>query len=153
MKDVRVVLVEDDDVDIMAMRRALNASDVPFTLSIVRDGIEALQCLRKEAQLPHLVFLDLNMPRMGGLEVLDELRKEGPTVANVIVLSTSGASIDREEAIARGAAGYVVKSNFMGDFRGFTEMISSFMHSAAEVPSNARIRCASRRGSDRPSDH
>ncbi len=131
----RVVLVEDDDVDIMAMTRALRASGLLYSLTVVRDGVEALEWLRKEHPKPHIVFLDLNMPRMGGLEVLEALQRYGPALPNVIVLATSDAVVDREAALARGATDYIVKSDYMGDFRAFSEMVSGHVVRASSSSS------------------
>ncbi len=111
---VNVLLVDDDAVDIMAVTRALRGHDIPNPVVVARDGIEALAVLRGEdgppLARPYLVLLDLNLPRMNGLEFLRELRADPVhRTAVVFVLTTSSAPQDRLSAYELGVAGYVVK--------------------------------------------
>lgn len=114
-RDVKFLLVEDDDVDIQAMRRAFRKLFIANDLIVVRNGLEALAILRGDGESPQLappyiVLLDLNMPKMNGIEFLDRLR-EDPALKTVVVfvLSTSSADLDRIAAYQRNVAGYIVK--------------------------------------------
>lgn len=82
--DIRILLVEDDEVDVLAIQRALKKKRVVNALAVAKDGIEALEILRGEnghqvLPRPHIILLDLNMPRMNGLEFLEVIRAD-PTL-------------------------------------------------------------------------
>ena len=110
-----ILVVDDDRVDTMAIRRSLRELKIPNSVIAARDGIEALELLRGEnghekLKAPLLVLLDLNMPRMGGIEFLDELLAD-PLLQSmlVFVMTTSSAPEDRTRAYAKNVAGYVLK--------------------------------------------
>jgi CheY-like chemotaxis protein len=114
-KTVTILLVDDDKVDTMAVRRAFRELRIANPVIETRNGIEALEQLRGEngrqkIASPCLVLLDLNMPRMGGLEFLAELRSD-PSLCRtlVFVMTTSAAEEDRMRAYDRNVAGYVLK--------------------------------------------
>ena len=117
MKDnqVTILLVDDDKVDTMAVRRSFRELNITNPVIATRNGIEALECLRGEngrekVPSPCLVLLDLNMPRMGGIEFLGELRND-PALRRtlVFVMTTSEAEEDRMRAYDKNVAGYVLK--------------------------------------------
>jgi two-component system cell cycle response regulator len=125
---VHVLIVEDDDVEIMALRRALKNARSPHTLTIAHDGVEALAKLRGEGcaplERPSLIFLDLNLPRMNGHEFLRELRRDAQySQTDVIVVTTSAAEEDQREAFGSRVAGYIVKSTFGSTFEDFVRQI------------------------------
>jgi len=129
---VTILLVEDDKVDVMAMKRAFRDLKIANPVVTAKDGFEALQHLRGEAGLnpvprPHLVLLDLNMPRMGGLEFLEELRND-PSLAQtlVFVMTTSSAEEDRMRAYAMNVAGYVLKHRFGQSFLEAVAMLEHY---------------------------
>jgi CheY-like chemotaxis protein len=105
------MLVDDDRVDVMTVRRALRDIKITNPVEVANNGEEALAFLRdEEERLPCLILLDLRMPRMGGIEFLkvakqDELLKRIP----VVVLTTSREESDRIESFNLGVAGYMVK--------------------------------------------
>ena len=114
---INVLLVEDDEVDIMNVRRAFKKNNIVNPLYVANNGIEALEMLRggvPDVQaIPssrRIILLDLNMPRMGGLEFLQELRSD-PNLRStpVIVLTTSNQDRDRIEAYNLNVAGYILK--------------------------------------------
>lgn len=119
-----ILLVEDDRVDVMTVKRALKDLEVSGELVATGDGEEALSYLRDEAnKKPRVILLDLNMPRMNGTEFLkvikaDETLKRIP----VIVLTTSNSEQDIAKSFELGAAGYMVKSV---DYRKFMEIIKT----------------------------
>jgi CheY-like chemotaxis protein len=107
-----VLLVDDDVVDVMNVRRAFERGALTNPLRVARDGIEALELLR-EGPPPDagtLVLLDLNLPRMNGIELLHEMRgDEALRTTPVVVLTTSADERDLRAAYELGVAGYLVK--------------------------------------------
>lgn len=117
-----ILLVEDNRDDEELARLALRESFPDHSLEVARDGEAALdQLLRAaRAQAPRLVLLDLNLPKVGGLEVLERVRSEARTrMLPVVVLSSSTEERDLREAYNRGANGYVRKPI---DFTEFVEV-------------------------------
>jgi CheY-like chemotaxis protein len=113
---LNMLLVEDDELDVMNVRRAFRKNNISNPLYVASDGLEALQMLRGEPgfeKIPEerrLILLDLNMPRMGGIEFLRELRNDPKLKATtVIVLTTSGEERDKVEAYNLNVAGYILK--------------------------------------------
>ncbi len=116
---LNILLVEDDDVDVMTVRRAFQRNHITNPLFVAGDGLEALEQLRG-GRIPRdrrLILLDLNMPRMNGIEFLRELRKD-PELARtpVVVLTTSDDERDRVEAYGLNVAGYLLKPVTFGSF-------------------------------------
>ena len=111
-RPLNILLVEDDDIDVMNVRRAFRQFHIMNPLFVASDGVEALSMLRS-GEVPtdrRLVLLDLNMPRMNGIEMLRELRSDPSLHATpVVVLTTSDDERDRIEAYNLHVAGYLVK--------------------------------------------
>jgi CheY-like chemotaxis protein len=126
-KEVSLLIIDDDDVDAIALERALNKLRLVNTAYRARDGQEALEMLRSGAvPSPYIILLDLNMPRMNGLEFLQVLRSDPLlTHAVVFVLSTSKSDEDLVAAYRYHVAGYVFKQHMDRDF---LEMISLIEH-------------------------
>ena len=103
-KMLHILLVDDDAVDVMTVQRAFKRNNILNPLYIASDGREALAILRGEGDVTipgerRLILLDLNMPRMNGLEFLRELREDPDLRAlTVVVLTTSGDERDKIEA-------------------------------------------------------
>jgi CheY-like chemotaxis protein len=111
-KSLNILLVEDDQVDVMNVRRAFERNNIANPLFVAGDGIEALELLRS-GKIPHerrLVLLDLNMPRMNGIEFLRALRAdESLHLTPVVVLTTSDDERDKINAYDLNVAGYLLK--------------------------------------------
>jgi CheY-like chemotaxis protein len=111
-KVLNILLVEDDQVDVMTVRRAFEKNRITNPLFVARHGLEALDVLRTNG-IPHerrIVLLDLNMPKMNGLEFLRELRADPALQSTpVVVLTTSNDERDKVEAYNLNVAGYLVK--------------------------------------------
>ena len=109
---LNVLLVEDDEVDVMNVKRAFERNHITNPLFVAGDGVEALEKLRG-GEVPkgrRIVLLDLNMPRMNGIEFLRELRRDRELSATpVVVLTTSNDDRDKIEAYQLNIAGYLVK--------------------------------------------
>jgi CheY-like chemotaxis protein len=132
-KDVHLLIVDDDQIDLLAIQRSLQKQKIGNPVSTARDGVEALEVLRGSggrAKLPrpNLILLDLNMPRMNGLQFLDELRKD-PNLANTIVfvLTTSAADEDKVAAYKKNIAGYLVKTEAGEGFLRAIQMLDKFI--------------------------
>ncbi|MEL7332825.1 MAG: response regulator [Cyanobacteria bacterium J06560_2] len=135
-----ILLVEDDKVDVMNVQRAFKKSKIFNPLFIAGNGVEALEILRNESptvQMPEsrrLVLLDLNMPKMGGLEFLKEMREDPklrPTP--VIVLTTSGEERDRVEAYEYNVAGYILKPVTFSNFSSVITALNQYW-TLCEIP-------------------
>lgn len=133
---INLLLVEDDDLDVMNVHRALAQATEVASITVARDGVEALKMLRTgEVALDRLVtIIDLRMPRMSGLDLLKELRADSrlkriPSV----VLTTSDDPHDRDAAFLLGAAGYFVKPAAPSRFRQIMDALRNYW-SVAEFP-------------------
>jgi CheY-like chemotaxis protein len=117
-----ILLVEDDMVDMMSVKRALKDINVTNPLYHVENGVEALEFLAdKEKPKPTIILLDLNMPKMGGIEFLSIMKKdESIRRIPVIVLTTSRAEYDKIQSYDLGVAGYMIKPV---DYQQFMEVI------------------------------
>jgi DNA-binding NarL/FixJ family response regulator len=115
-----LVVIDDDDVDVESVRRAVRLEAPAFQVHVARDGLEGRDLLlRLPRDRCHVVLLDLRMPRRDGLELLSELRAlPDPPPFVAFVLTTSAAAEDVRRAYALGVAGYFVKShNFLHQCR------------------------------------
>ncbi|BDA68437.1 Response regulator receiver domain protein (CheY) [Rivularia sp. IAM M-261] len=125
---INVLLVEDDEVDVMNVRRAFKKANIKNPIFTASNGYEALEILRdiSDTKMPterRLVLLDLNMPKMGGIEFLQELRSDQQLRATpVVVMTTSNQDKDRLEAYNLNIAGYLLKPV---TFASFTELIAT----------------------------
>lgn len=115
-KSITILHVEDDSVDSMVVQRAFKKNNIPYPLLHATDGTEALDMLRgtngkeKLSPTPRFILLDINMPRMNGLEFLKELRKDQElNDISVFILTTSNDDHDRAEAYQNHIAGYILK--------------------------------------------
>lgn len=117
-----IVLVEDNPDDEELTLRALKKQNVANDIEVVRDGVEALEYLLNDANpLPNLVLLDLNLPKIGGLQVLQRLRREARTqYLPVVVLTSSDEDRDLIDGYRLGANSYVRKPV---DFNQFSEAV------------------------------
>ncbi len=114
---INILLVEDDEVDVMNVRRAFKKYRITNPLFVAGNGVEGLKMLRSQAGQPpivpanrRLILLDLNMPKMNGLEFLEELRNDEDLKRTpVIVLTTSDEDKDRIEAYNFNVSGYILK--------------------------------------------
>ncbi|MBA3458171.1 MAG: response regulator [Deltaproteobacteria bacterium] len=109
---LNILLVDDDEVDAITVKRAFSKAKLPYHLTVVRNGIEALELLRGGtfAAERRLVLLDIHMPRMNGIEFLREVRAD-PKLQKltIVMMTTSSEESDRIEAYQLNVAGYVIK--------------------------------------------
>ena len=139
-KEVTILVVDDDEVDIKALDRAFKKLKIANPVAIANDGIEALECLRggngqPALSRPNMILLDLNMPRMNGIEFLEEIRRDSELCdSTVFVLTTSNDEEDKVKSFNYNVAGYIVKSDPATGFMNAIEMIDRYWK-VVELPS------------------
>lgn len=137
---VKLLLVEDDDVDVMGVKRAFKTLKIANPLFIAHDGIEALEYLRGEngrekVTSPYIILLDLNMPRMNGIEFLNEIRNDPDLRQSIVfVLTTSARDEDKVKAYDHNIAGYMLKSDPTKSFQEAMQLLDYYW-TIVELPS------------------
>lgn len=127
---VNILLVEDDEVDVMNVKRAFKRNRITNPLYVAGNGLEALRLLRGDGEVGptipesrRIILLDINMPKMNGIEFLYELRKDSQLAHTpVVVLTTSDEDQDRIEAYKLNVAGYILKPV---TFSSFAEVMAA----------------------------
>ena len=106
-----ILLVEDDQLDVISVERSLNKIDQHYELFTAYNGIEALEILKENPNsLPDVILLDLNMPKMNGIEFLKVIKADDRyRDINVFIMTTSGEEADRRTAEELGICGYLIK--------------------------------------------
>ena len=126
-----ILLIEDDRVDVMTVQRALNRYRIKNPLYVARSATEALAMLRgdgvKKVQ-PSLILLDLNLPKMSGIEFLKELRSD-PNLKDmtVIVLTSSNEPNDRKAAFKYEVEDYIVKPHSFDEFASAINTVLNYV--------------------------
>lgn len=121
----RFLLIDDNLHDQVLAREAFEELCPDCHLTVASDGPEALTLLRAATELPEVILLDVNMPRMNGFEVLQALKADPRLrLIPVVMLSTSSAGADITEAYTLHASSYLVKAE---DFGAFLEQIEAFL--------------------------
>jgi CheY-like chemotaxis protein len=137
---IRVLLVEDNPGDADLTRETLQDGKLRVHIDVVTDGTRALDFLLRrppftDAKAPDLILLDLNLPRMGGREVLAEIgRHEALRVIPVVVLTSSGAEQDVAKSYELGANCYVTKPVGLEAFQAIVHAIESFWFTVVKLP-------------------
>ncbi len=137
---IEILLVEDNDADALLVAHALRKAKLPNRLHRVADGLSALQFLRKQgryacAPRPHLILLDLNLPRMNGREVLAEIKDdENLRMIPVVVLTASKSPSDITEVYAHHANCYINKPIGSEDLSVVVQSIEDFWFSVVTLP-------------------
>jgi CheY-like chemotaxis protein len=110
-KLVNILLVEDDEVDVMNVKRAFSKNNIMNPLFVAGNGVEALEMLESQIiPLPKIIILDINMPKMNGIEFL-KIMRENERLKNisVFVMTTSNEDSDKINAYNLNVAGYILK--------------------------------------------
>lgn len=140
---IEILLVEDNPGDVHLILEALKDARIDNEVHIVADGEAALRYLRRqgeftEASRPHLILLDLNLPRKDGHEVLAELRNDPPIRSiPVVVLTSSERSTDIVTSYELHANCYVTKPTGVDDFLDVVRSISDFWFDIVALPASA----------------
>lgn len=133
MKNIHILLVEDNEGDVLLTTEALLESDKPIVVHHVKDGWEAIQYLNKangysKEIMPDLILLDINLPKVNGHEVLRVI-KTGNEFKHipVIILTSSSSEKDKLEALQQHASSYFTKPSSMEDFKQIVQSVESFL--------------------------
>ena len=127
MRNLRVLLIEDDMIEVMKLNRTVSKLELPHKIIEANNGEEALKILQNKDELPDIILLDLNMPKLNGIEFLnilknDEILKYIPT----IILTTSNNQRDLLECYKIGIAGYVLKPLKYEDYMSKIEKLLGY---------------------------
>ena len=123
---VTILLVEDDEVDVKALKWAFEKLKVANPLVIARDGVEALE-LMASLPRPYLVITDINMPRMNGIELLRKIRQSVDYRDSIVfVLTTSNDEQDKIDAYDLNVAGYMLKTDMGTSFTRAISLIDNY---------------------------
>lgn len=123
-KSLRVLVIDDDELDRFVIRRSFNALGTPVELIEVADSRQAVDAIT--AHQPDVTLLDIQMPNMDGFDVLDELGKrvdESSAIRRVMMLSSSSRQDDRQRALELGATDYRTKPSTLNDYIKLAEDI------------------------------
>lgn len=126
-KNLKVLLIEDNLIEVMKMKRTISFLELEHTLSVANNGEEGLKIIEDKSKLPDLILLDLNMPKLSGIEFLSILKnndeiKHIPTV----ILTTSDNQKDLEECYKLGVSGYVLKPLKYNDYVEKIKIVLSY---------------------------
>jgi CheY-like chemotaxis protein len=140
MNDIRILLVEDNEGDILLTKEALEEAKIPIILDVVKDGKQAIDFLNKQdvfsqAVMPDLMLLDVNLPKRNGHEVLKYVKNnEHLKHIPVIMLTTSSSEKDINQSYANFANCYVTKPVEVSDFLNVVSTIEAFWISIVKLP-------------------
>ena len=132
---IKVFMVDDnpDDIELTLAAFTETKSDYGFSFDIAQDGVEAMKYLRrqdnfKDSSTPDLILLDLNMPRMNGFEVLENLKEDSELKdIPVVILSISASTSDIARTHALNANNYIVKPMNVGEYAGVVKKIEAVL--------------------------
>jgi two-component system, chemotaxis family, response regulator Rcp1 len=145
-RPINILLVEDNPGDVELTEDALRRSKVATRVSVVNDGDDAMEYLRRQSSyrdecIPDLVLLDLNLPKKDGMEVLKEMREdEGLKHIPVVILTTSEAERDILASYKLGANCFISKPVDLNEFRKVVESIDDFWFTIVKLPNHSANR-------------
>ena len=141
---MEILLVEDNEDDILLEQEALSDAKLVNLMYVVRDGDEAIAYLRRQgkyrdAQVPGLILLDINMPKKNGFEVLNEIKAD-PALMHipVVMLTTSDSEADIVKSYAKGACSYITKPMDFDKFQEVVKQFALYWALVARIPARAR---------------
>lgn len=120
--------IDDDEIDILAIKRALKKKNIKNPIFDAKDGQEAWNKLNgidaTPIPTPYIIFLDLNMPKMNGIELLKKIRNTDKFKKIIIfIMTTSDNQRDKDQVYNLNVAGYIIKNSHSGNFDKIAEMI------------------------------
>lgn len=140
MKNIHILLVEDNEGDIVLTREALEEGRVVNHVSVVRTGVEAIDFLQKRGpyakeETPDLILLDINLPLMNGMEVLEKIKDDEELRSiPVVVLTTSSSERDIMASYRKHANCYITKPVNFTDFMEVVRSIEDFWINIVKLP-------------------
>ncbi len=142
MQPVSILLVEDDQIDAKAFMRAIEKHHISNPVTRAKDGVEAWEILKgmhgdTPLPRPYIIVLDINMPRMSGIDLLRKLRGDAELRDSIVfVLTTSNDDHDKIESYDLGVAGYMLKSDMGNGFMQAVELIDKYWR-VVELPAGS----------------
>lgn len=140
IKEIKILLVEDNEGDIVLTKQALKKANITNGINVTKDGYDAMRYLRKEgefanAETPDLILLDINLPKMDGMEVLAEIKND-ETLRSipVVILTTSDSENDIVRSYNNHANCYITKPVDFRKFMEVVQMIKDFWISIVKLP-------------------
>jgi len=139
---VEILLIEDSETFCHLVKKTLAKAKTTFNITIAKDGVVAMDCLRKvgdfsDAPTPDLILLDINMPRMDGHEVLAEVKKDEKLKVIPVIMMTASSSVDDiKKSYDCYANLYIVKPLSVAEFEKTMRQIEEFWISTAHLPGN-----------------
>ncbi len=143
LSTVHLIVVEDDEVDVESVVRSLNRNGIFGQITVFRDGLESLRALQGPdgpalRRRPLLILLDLDLPRLSGLEFLDALRSDPQlSGATVFVLTLSDRTEDKLAAYDRQVAGYLLKTKLGENFSLLPQLLRTYCRLVSLQPVRA----------------
>jgi CheY-like chemotaxis protein len=140
MKEVNILLIEDNEGDIVLLKEAFEESKLIHSISIIKDGKEAIRYfehLKKNEAKPNLVLLDINLPKVSGFDVLKYIRKhENFRSIPVIILTTSSLETDIVRSYENCANCFITKPIEIADYFNAMSVMEDFWINIVSVPNN-----------------
>lgn len=143
MKFIHILLVEDNEGDIVLTTEALQEGKIKNTISVVRDGMQAMHYLKKEngfedSKDPDLILLDINLPKINGHEVLKRIKND-PDLAQipVVMLTTSSDEMDIKKSYKNHSNCYITKPVDISSFLDVISSIEKFWISIVQLPAHS----------------
>ena len=140
MNEIQILLVEDNEGDILLTLEAFKEMKVKNTVTVVKDGVEAIDFLKKRSQakdlsMPDLILLDINMPKLNGIEVLEFIKRDEKfRKIPVVMLTTSSSQEDISACYDKYANCFITKPLDFGRFMDVVEQVETFWFSTAQLP-------------------
>ncbi len=137
MTPIDVLMIEDNPGDIVLMKEALKRTDLSYRITIVRNGMDAMEYLLKQgdfttADSPELIILDLKLPRKTGMEVLDEIQQNPAlSIIPLVILSSSQSELDRARKYRLPDRSFQLKPSTFQGYIALVELIESFRRESA----------------------
>jgi two-component system, chemotaxis family, response regulator Rcp1 len=141
LKPIEILLVEDNPGDVQLTKEALEEGNLFVNLSVANDGVEAMAFLRRQgehadAPTPDIILLDLNLPKKGGREVLQEIKADADLKCiPVVVLTTSEAEADIVSTYGLHANCYITKPVDIDQFIKIVQLLEQFWFTIVQLPS------------------
>ncbi len=125
-REVNILVVEDDEIDVKTLLRAFKKLKIANPVTVAKDGIEGWEAIQ-DLLRPYLLILDINMPRMNGIELLEKIRASEKFHDSIVfILTTSTNDQDKFEAYNLNIAGYMLKSDMGASFIRAIEMVEQY---------------------------
>ena len=138
--NITIFIVDDDETDIMVIKRSFKKAGIHNSVMVAHDGAEALQMLQDNmVPRPYIILLDLNMPNMDGHECLEEIRKDPILMDSIVfILTSSDSDEDKARAYQNNVAGYLLKEFAGEDIKNVAAMLQSYWEAIQLPPSHEK---------------